>query len=87
MEITRIEGALTMAWTSPPELVSAIAKLNRLEFRGRGQELRPRRANKARQHLVDLIDLETGEILDELPSEKVMRMIAELAQEREGTEE
>lgn len=34
--------------------------------------------------MVDLVDLESGEILDELPPEEVLRMMAELEKKREG---
>jgi len=36
-----------------------------------------------RPAMVDLVDLETGEILDELPPEQVLRMMEELEKERD----
>jgi hypothetical protein len=65
------------------ELVSAIGGLNRQEFLQRGHELILRRGVGKRSAMADLVDLETGEVLDELPPEQVLRMMDELEKERE----
>lgn len=65
------------------ELVSAIGGLNRQEFLQWGRELRLRRRVGKRPAMVDLVDMETGEVLDELPAEDVLRMMNELEKERE----
>ena len=64
------------------ELVAAIGGLNRQEFLQRGRELKLRRGMGKRTAMVDLVDSETGEVLDELPPEQVLRMMAELEKER-----
>jgi len=64
------------------QLVAAIRSLNRLEFLGRGRELKLRRG-AGRRPIVDVVDRETGEVLDELPPEQVLSMMAELEKERE----
>jgi uncharacterized FlaG/YvyC family protein len=64
------------------QLVSAIRTLNGMEFLGRGRELKLRRG-AGRRPMVELLDLETGEVLDELPPEQVLRMMTELEKERE----
>jgi uncharacterized FlaG/YvyC family protein len=66
------------------QLVSAIRGLNRPEFLERGRELKLRRGGSGKRPLVDVVDRETGEVLDELPPEAVLRMMAELEKEREG---
>ena len=66
------------------ELVVAIRTLNQAEFLARGRELRLRKREPGKRPLVDLVDPETGEILDELPPEQVLRMMAELEKEPEG---
>jgi len=66
------------------ELVAAVCALNRPELLDRGRELKVRRNARGRMPMVDLVDRETGEILDELPPEEVLRMMAELEKEREG---
>lgn len=65
------------------ELVFAIDGLNRQEFLQRGRELKLRRGAGRRPTTVDLVDLETGEVLDELPPEQVLRMMDELEKDRE----
>ncbi len=66
------------------ELVAAVGALNRTELLDRGREFRLRRNARGRSPMVDLVDLESGEILDELPPEEVLRMMAELEKKREG---
>jgi hypothetical protein len=63
------------------ELAFAIGRLNRQEFLQRGRELVLRGVSK-RSAMADLVDLETGEVLDELPAEQVLRMMDELEKER-----
>jgi hypothetical protein len=66
------------------ELVIAIRTLNRPEFLERGREWKLRKRASGKPALVDLVDRETGEILDELPPEQVLRMMAELEKHPEG---
>jgi hypothetical protein len=65
------------------ELVVAIRLLNRSEFLERGRELKLRRRASGGRPIVDLVDRETGEVIDELPPDAVLRMMAELEKERE----
>jgi uncharacterized FlaG/YvyC family protein len=66
------------------QVVAAVRKLNRSEFAERGREMKVRRNAAGRRLLVDVVDRETGEILDELPPEEVLRMMDELEKVREG---
>jgi uncharacterized FlaG/YvyC family protein len=66
------------------QLVAAISALNRPELLDRGREFKLRRSRGNRRTMVDLVDLETGEILDQLPPDEVLRMMDELEKEREG---
>ncbi|SPE42384.1 hypothetical protein SBA3_5260002 [Candidatus Sulfopaludibacter sp. SbA3] len=66
------------------QLVAAIRWLNQPEFLERGRELKLRRGAAGKRLTVEVVDRETGEILDELPPEAVLRMMAELEKEREG---
>ena len=65
-------------------LVAAIHTLNRPELLERGREWRLRRGAAGRRPMVDLVDRETGEVLDELPPDEVLRMLAELEERHEG---
>ena len=64
------------------QLVAAIRELNGIGLLGRGRELKLRRG-VGRRPVVDVLDQETGEALDEIPPEEVLRMMAELEKERE----
>jgi uncharacterized FlaG/YvyC family protein len=64
------------------QLVAAIRGLNQTEFLEQGREFKLRR-RAARPPMVAVVDRETGEILDELPPEEILRMMAELEIERE----
>jgi len=62
------------------EIIAAIRELNSSEMLGRRRELRPRR--QSGKVSVELIDLETGEILGDLPPGEVLQMAAQLHRER-----
>ena len=66
------------------EVVAAIHRLNRSESLERGRELRLRRRAAGQKPAVDVVDQASGEILDELPPEAVLRMMDELEKRREG---
>jgi uncharacterized FlaG/YvyC family protein len=67
------------------QVVAAIHKLNRPEALERGREFKLRKRAAAQRPTVDVVDRETGELLDELPPEAVLRMVAELEKDREGS--
>lgn len=66
------------------ELVVAIRGLNQSEFLPQGRELKLRRGAAGKRPGVDLVDAETGEILDEVAPETILRMMAERDKEHEG---
>ena len=66
------------------QVVAAVHRLNQSELLEHGRQLRLRKRAPGKTPMVDLVDLETGEILDELPPEAVLRMMAELETDREG---
>jgi hypothetical protein len=65
------------------QLVAAVRFLNQAEFLERGRELKLGKA-PGKRRTVEVVDRETGEVLDELPPEAVLQMMAELEKEREG---
>ena len=65
------------------QLIVAIRELNRSELPEQRRELKLRRLAEGRRMVVDVVDRETGEVLDELPPEEVLRMMAESEKERE----
>jgi uncharacterized FlaG/YvyC family protein len=66
------------------QLVIAVRGLNRQEFLERGRELRLRRGPAGKRPVVELVDRETGDVVDEFPPEEILRMMTELEKEREG---
>ena len=66
------------------QVVAAIHRLNRPELIERGREFKLRRRPAGQRATVDVVDRETGEVIDELPPEAVLRMMAELEKDREG---
>jgi len=65
------------------QLVAAIRGLNRTEMLEQGREFKLRRRAAGKRPMVDLVDRETGEVLDELFPEEVLRMAGELEQEQD----
>ena len=66
------------------QVVVAIHRLNRPELFEQGREFKLRRRPAGQRLSVDVVDRETGEVIDELPPEAVLRMMAELEKDREG---
>ena len=65
------------------ELIIAIRGLNQTEFLAEGRELKLRRAGAGKRPTVDVRDRETGDVIDELPPEEILRMMAELKNQQE----
>ena len=65
-----------------PQLVAAIGVLNRGEFEARGQARKLRRGAAGKPLLVELVEQESGDVIDLLPPEEVLRMAAELEKDR-----
>jgi hypothetical protein len=78
-------AAVSGAADNMVQLVAAVHGLNRRRFMERGQQMRVRRTGY-KSAVVELFDGESGEILDELPPEAVLRMMTELEKEREEEE-
>ena len=88
--LSRISVSAPVAADAVPEnpvlmrqLIAAIRGLNQPEFSEQGREFKLRRRAPGRRPMVDVVDRETGEVLDELPPEEVLRMMAELDKQPE----
>ena len=80
--LTRI-GSLTAQPYDAGQLVAAARSLNRAELLGQGRTLRLRRGAPGKGPRVQVVDRESGEVVDELPPEAVLRMVDELERQRE----
>ncbi len=93
MEIGRVEPYATQLATaltsalSPQEraeqknLIHAVEALNKAEFFGPSNELQMSYDRSARKNVIKLVDVETKEVLQQIPPEYVLRLAQEAAGE------
>ena len=76
------------AWQVDPKLhqiVKAVHALNRSEFAGRDRQLSLLTDPRTKQMVIRVMDRASGEVIDQIPDEQVLRMAAEfMEQERKG---
>jgi len=65
------------------QLVAATRALNQAELLGEGRWLKLRRGPGGKGLRVQVIDRNSDDVVDELPPEEVLRMMAELEKRRE----
>jgi len=82
MTASTAAAAIADDWVLMRQMVAAIRGLNRPELLEQGREYLLRRRAEGRKPMVDLVDHATGEVLDELSPEDVLRL-ADLERERE----
>ncbi len=82
--VTPVETGAGESMELARQLVIAIRGLNQSGFLEQGRQLKLRRAAARKRPAVDVVDVETGEILDELEPEDVLRMMTELEHARKG---
>jgi uncharacterized FlaG/YvyC family protein len=66
------------------QLVAATRALNHAQSLGQRRSLRLRRGAGGKRLRVQVVDRDTGEVMDELPPEAILRMMNELEKQREG---
>jgi len=64
------------------QLVAAVRALNRGELEARGRVWKLRRGASGKAVTVELVEEESGDVIDLLPPEEVLRMAAELEKDR-----
>jgi uncharacterized FlaG/YvyC family protein len=64
-------------------VVSAVRALNKSEFLG-NRELSFSRDTKTRATVIKIVERTTGEVLEQIPPEEVLQMMARLSQQIEG---
>jgi uncharacterized FlaG/YvyC family protein len=64
------------------QLVAAVRALNRGELEARGRVWKLRRGPSGKAVTVELVEEESGDVIDLLPPEEVLRMAAELEKDR-----
>jgi len=62
------------------QIVTAIRALNESELMGPNRQLTYTRDTKTQQPVIRIVERETGDVLDQLPPEAILRMRQELSQ-------
>lgn len=88
MEIGPINRVLSAPVVSTPastddpaaerQVVMAVQGLNKSEMMGTARELAYRRDPKSQRIIVQIVDKASGEVVDQIPPESVVRMMEEL---------
>jgi len=89
MEIPRVDsvGASTAVNTPTPtnekdvplrDVVAAVHELNKSELMGEGKQLTFSRDPATRKPVIQIVDQDTGEVLDQIPSETVLELAQQL---------
>jgi uncharacterized FlaG/YvyC family protein len=60
------------------QIVTAIQGLNKSELMGQNRSLAFIRDPSTRRPVIQIVDRETGDVIDQIPTEVVLRMMAEL---------
>jgi flagellar protein FlaG len=60
------------------QIVSAVREINKSELMGEGRQLTFTRDPETRQPVIQIVDQNTGDVIDQLPSETVLRLAADL---------
>jgi len=84
MEIPRVDSiGVSTAVSSPTpnvkdvpvrEIVSAVNEVNKSELMGEGRQLAFTRDPETRRPVIQIIDQNTGEVLDQIPSETLLQI-------------
>ena len=61
-------------------VVAAVRALNRSELLGSDRELQFARDSQTQKMVIQIVDSQSGDVLDQIPSEDVLRMLANLGQ-------
>ena len=57
-------------------VVAAVRALNKSEFLGNGRELQFKRDSQTQKMVIQIVDSKSGDVLDQIPPEQVLRIMA-----------
>ncbi len=63
------------------QVVAAVMWLNKTEWLGQDRELKYNRDTKTGKLVIQILERQTGEIVDQIPPESVVRLVSELQAE------
>ena len=89
MEIPRVDSVGAAAAVSSPtpstdkdvpirQIVTAVHELNRAELMGEGRQLSFTRDPNTRRPVIQIIDQNTGDVVDQIPPETVLQLAGQL---------
>ena len=68
------------------QVVAAIQELNKSEWLGQDRELMYKRDQKTGRLVIQIRDRQTGDIVDQIPPEAIVRLVTELQRELQAKE-
>ena len=75
-------GTTSQDWTPDDrQLIAAVQRLNETEWLGQGRELTYRRDQHTGRLVIQIRERQTGEVVDQIPPESVLKLLMELQQE------
>jgi len=69
------------------QVVSAVLWLNQAEWLGQDRELTYKRDPKTGKPVIQILDRQTGDIVDQIPPESILRLVSELQVELNAKDE
>lgn len=91
MEIPRVDSVGASAAVSTPtpsnqnqkdvpvrDIVTAVHELNKSELMGQGRQLSFTRDPETRRPVIQIIDQNTGDVIDQIPSEALLQLAQQL---------
>jgi len=89
MEIPRVDSMGVSAAVSSPtptnekdvpvrQVVTAVNEVNKSELMGEGRQLTFTRDPETRRPVIQIVDQNTGEVLDQIPSETILELAQQL---------
>lgn len=69
------------------QVVAAIQWLNQAEWLGQDRELTYKRDQKTGKFVIQILDRQTGDVVDQIPPESVLRLVTQLQEELRAKDE
>ena len=63
---------------SSRQIVSAVQEINKSEIMGEGRQLTFSRDPQTRRQVIQIVDQQTGDVIDQIPPETVLQLAAQL---------
>ena len=88
MDVSKIDsiGAMSLVNSVTPstenfssrQIVAAVQEVNKSEMMGEGRQLTFSRDPQTRRQVIQIVDQQTGDVIDQIPPETVLQLAAQL---------